>query len=84
LDDPGVDGVLRVLGGCARAYPPDVALELVSELEARSRAFMRDCSRCSLGTLRRGSRGRRGKCGRSSGRGCNTLILLKFGFIKIC
>jgi hypothetical protein len=29
---------------------------------------MCDCSRCSLGMLRRGSRGRRGKCGRSDGR----------------
>jgi hypothetical protein len=65
----GVDGVLRVLGGCARAHPPDVAPELVSKLETRSRVFMCDCSRCSLGMLRRGSRGRRGKCGCSNGRG---------------
>jgi hypothetical protein len=36
LDDLGVDGVLHVLGGCARAHPPDVAPELVSELETRS------------------------------------------------
>jgi hypothetical protein len=36
LDDPSVDGVLRVLGGCARAHPPDVCPELVSELETRS------------------------------------------------
>jgi hypothetical protein len=35
-DDPGVDGVLS---GCERAHPPDVAPELVSELETRSRAF---------------------------------------------
>jgi hypothetical protein len=31
LDDPGVDDVLRVPSGCARAHPPDVAPELVSE-----------------------------------------------------
>jgi hypothetical protein len=30
LDDLGVDGVIHVLGGCARAHPPDVASELVS------------------------------------------------------
>jgi hypothetical protein len=65
----GVDGVFRVLGGCTRAHPPDVAPELVSELETHSRAFMCDCSHYSLGTLRRGSRGRRGKCGRNNGRG---------------
>jgi hypothetical protein len=41
----------------------------MSELETRSRAFMCDCSRCSLGMLRQGSHGRRGKCGRSNGRG---------------
>jgi hypothetical protein len=66
-----------VLGGCTRAHPPDVALELVGDLKTQSRAFMCDCSRCSLGLLCRGShcrrgyngcRGRRGKCGRSSGR----------------
>jgi hypothetical protein len=38
-----------VLGGCARAHPPDVAPELVIELETRSRAFIRICSRCILG-----------------------------------
>jgi hypothetical protein len=64
LDDSGVDGVLRVLGGCAQAHSPDVSPELVSELETCSRAFTCDCSHCSLGMLRRGSRGRRGKCGR--------------------
>jgi hypothetical protein len=69
LDDLGVDGVLHVLGGCARAYPPDVAPELVGELETRSRAFMRDCSCCSLGMLHQGSHGRRGKCGPSNGCG---------------
>jgi hypothetical protein len=69
LDDSGVDGALRVLGGCARAHPPDVAPELVCELETRSRAFMCDCSRCSLGMLCQGSRGRCGKCGCSSGHG---------------
>jgi hypothetical protein len=47
--DLGVGGVLQVLGGCARAQPPDVAPELVSELETRSRAFICICSRCSLG-----------------------------------
>jgi hypothetical protein len=38
-----------------RAHPPDVAPELVGELETRSRAFI--CSRCSFGPFRRGSRG---------------------------
>jgi hypothetical protein len=47
--DLGVGGVLHVLGGCARAHLPDVAPELVSELETRSRAFIRNCRRCSLG-----------------------------------
>jgi hypothetical protein len=37
-----------VLGGCARAHPPDVAPEHVVELKTRSRASMFDCSRCSL------------------------------------
>jgi hypothetical protein len=64
----GVDGVLRALGGWARAHPPDVAPELVRELETSARAFMYDCSRCSSGMLRRGSRSRCGKCERSSGR----------------
>jgi hypothetical protein len=45
----GVGGVLQVLGGCTRAHPLDVDLELVSELETRSRAFVCNCSRCSLG-----------------------------------
>jgi hypothetical protein len=49
LADLGVEGVLRVLSGCARAHPPDVAPELVSELKTRSRAFICNCSRCSLG-----------------------------------
>jgi hypothetical protein len=52
-----------------RAHPPDVAPELVRELETRSRAFICNCSRCSLGTFCRGSYGRRGDCGRSYGRG---------------
>jgi hypothetical protein len=47
--DLGVEGVLQVLGGCARAHPPDVARELVSELETRSRAFNCNCSHCSFG-----------------------------------
>jgi hypothetical protein len=47
--DHGVGGVLQVLSGCARAHPPDVAPELVSELETRSRAFICNCSRWSLG-----------------------------------
>jgi hypothetical protein len=45
----GVGGVLQVLGGCTRAHPPDVAPELVRELETRSRAFICICNRCSLG-----------------------------------
>jgi hypothetical protein len=45
----GVGGVLQVLGGCARAHPLDVAPELVSELETRSRAFVCNCSHGSLG-----------------------------------
>jgi hypothetical protein len=49
LVDLGVGGVLQVLGGCARAHPPDVAPELVSELETRSRAFICNCSHCGLG-----------------------------------
>jgi hypothetical protein len=40
----------------------------MSDLETRSRDFTRDCGRCSLGTFRRGSHGRRGKCERSNGR----------------
>jgi hypothetical protein len=67
LDDLGVNGVLRVLSGCARAHPPDVAPELVSELTTRSRDYMCDCSRCSPGTPCRCSHGCRGKCGSSSG-----------------
>jgi hypothetical protein len=47
--DLGVSGVLQVLNGCARAHLPDVAPELVSELETRLRAFICNCSRCSLG-----------------------------------
>jgi hypothetical protein len=46
--DLGVGGVLQVLGGCARAHPSHVAPELVSELETRSRAFICNCSHCSL------------------------------------
>jgi hypothetical protein len=46
--DLGVGGVLQVLGGCARVHPPDVAPELVSELETSSRAFICICSSCSL------------------------------------
>jgi hypothetical protein len=68
LDNLGVDGVLHALGGCARAHPPDVAPELVSELETHSRAFIRDCSRCSFGMLRRGSLDHCGECGRNYGR----------------
>jgi hypothetical protein len=49
--DLGVGGVVQVLGGCARAHPPDVAPELVGELETRPRAFICNCSRCSLGGL---------------------------------
>jgi hypothetical protein len=45
----GVGGILLVLGGCAQAHPPDVAPELVSELETRSRAFFCNCSHCSRG-----------------------------------
>jgi hypothetical protein len=45
----GVGVVLRVLDGCTRAHPRDVAPEPVSELKTCSRAFMLDCSRCSLG-----------------------------------
>jgi hypothetical protein len=47
--DLGVGGVVQVLGGWVRAHPPDVAPELVSELETRSRAFICNCSCCSLG-----------------------------------
>jgi hypothetical protein len=36
------------------------APEPVSELKTRSRAFMLDCSRCSLGIFWWGSRGHRG------------------------
>jgi ABC-type phosphate/phosphonate transport system permease subunit len=45
----GVGGVLQVLGGCARAHLPDVAPELVSELETHSRVFVCNCRHCSLG-----------------------------------
>jgi hypothetical protein len=41
----------------------------VSELDTRSRAFIRNCSRCSLETFHRGSYDRRDECGRSYGRG---------------
>jgi hypothetical protein len=51
--DLGVGGVFQVLGGCARAHPPDVAPELVGELETRPRAFICNCSRCSLGGFAR-------------------------------
>jgi hypothetical protein len=47
--DLGVGGVVRVLGGCARAHPPDVAPELGGELETRPRAFICNCSCYSLG-----------------------------------
>jgi hypothetical protein len=47
--DLRVGGVLQVLGGCVRAHPPDVAPELVSELETRWRDFIHNCSHCSLG-----------------------------------
>jgi hypothetical protein len=47
--DLGVGGVLQDLGGCAQTHPLDVATELVSELETHSRAFICNCSRCSLG-----------------------------------
>jgi hypothetical protein len=47
--DLGVGGVVQVLGGCARAHPPNVAPELVGELETRPRAFICNCSRCNLG-----------------------------------
>jgi hypothetical protein len=70
LDDLSVDGVLHVLGGCARAHPLDVAPELVSELETLLRALTRVCSHCSLRMFRRGSHDRCGKCGRSNGRRC--------------
>jgi hypothetical protein len=63
----GVGVVLRVLGGCARAHPPDVAPEPMSELKTHPRAFMLDCSCCSLGMFCWGSRGHRGcnsRCGR--------------------
>jgi hypothetical protein len=57
----GVGVVLDVPGECARAHPPDVAPEPVSELKTRSRAFKLQCSRCSLGLS---CRGRHGRCGR--------------------
>jgi hypothetical protein len=69
MSDLGVDGVLHVLSGCARAHPPDVAPMIVSESETRSRAFIRNCSCCSLATLHWGGYGRRGECGRSYGCG---------------
>jgi hypothetical protein len=52
-----------------RAHLPDVAPELMSELETRLRAFICNCSRCSLGMFRRGSYGCRGERGRSYGNG---------------
>jgi hypothetical protein len=51
LVDVGVGGVLQDLGGCAGVHPPDVAPELVSEVETRSRAFICNCSCCSLGGI---------------------------------
>jgi hypothetical protein len=62
-DDFGVVDVLYVLGGCARAHLLDVAPELMSELETHSRAFICNYSRCSLGTFRWGSYGRRDDMG---------------------
>jgi hypothetical protein len=47
--DLGVGGVVQVLGGCARAHLPDVAPELMGELETHQRAFICNYSRCSLG-----------------------------------
>jgi hypothetical protein len=64
-----VGDFLRVLGGCARAHPPNVAPELVSELETRSRAFICNCSRCSYWAFRRGSYGHRGDVGAIMGAG---------------
>jgi hypothetical protein len=60
----GVGAILCVLGGCARAHPPDVAPEPVGELKTRSRAFELHCGCCSLGLFHRGSRGRRGRSDR--------------------
>jgi hypothetical protein len=45
----GVGVVVQVLGGCARVHPPDVAPELVGELETHPRGFICNCSHCSLG-----------------------------------
>jgi hypothetical protein len=47
--DLGVGGVVQVPGGRARAHPPDVAPELMGELETRPRAFICYCIHCSLG-----------------------------------
>jgi hypothetical protein len=47
--DLGVCGIVQVLGGCARVHPPDVAPELLGELKTRPRAFICNCSCCSLG-----------------------------------
>jgi hypothetical protein len=60
----GVGAVLSVPGGFARAHPPDVSPEPVGELKTRSRAFKLHCSCCGPGPFCRGSRGRRGCCGR--------------------
>jgi hypothetical protein len=68
-DDVGVGDVLFVRGGCARAHPPDVAPELVSELETHSQAFICNCSRCSFGLFHQGSYGRRGDVGVVMGAG---------------
>jgi hypothetical protein len=67
--DLGVGGVPQVLSGCARAHPLDVAPELVSELETRSRAFICNCSRCSLGGFVGGSYGHSGDVGAVMGAG---------------
>jgi hypothetical protein len=47
--DLGLGGVVQVPSGCARAHPPNVAPELVGELETHPRAFICNCSHCSLG-----------------------------------
>jgi hypothetical protein len=58
-----VGGVLQVLGGCARAHPPDVAPELVSESETLSRAFICICNCCSFGGFVGSSYSRSGDVG---------------------
>jgi hypothetical protein len=67
--DLGVGGVLQVIGGCARAHLPNVASELVSELETHLRAFICNCSHCSFWVFRRGSYGRSGDVGAVMGVG---------------